>query len=244
MNLTTAISLSIPHGFQCLKLCWKAERQHYQAGTKSIESRSLGAFCMGHYAVAWAALSRIGCMVVHEYTSTRERSCARWARAHLRGHARRELAAPRRAAHASATTLGNSSPPTRGPATLDRGDVDRQHRLPRREARRTLRGAEVARATRAVCRSAAQLLRRRLPPDLHGSLKEAAAAGLHAACRRRFKRPLPVLATAEVFRGLAESDTPTPLAEALCQPSLLPCRSLLGRRLDLPPVSSSAVVAC
>eukprot|EP00955_Chlamydomonas_euryale_P087315 364282-Chlamydomonas_euryale.AAC.55 len=42
MHVTTAISLSIPLGFQCWKLCWKAERKHYQAGTKPIESPLLG----------------------------------------------------------------------------------------------------------------------------------------------------------------------------------------------------------
>eukprot|EP00955_Chlamydomonas_euryale_P067120 359747-Chlamydomonas_euryale.AAC.2 len=65
MHLTTAITLSIPHIFQCSKLCWKAERKHYQAGTKSIESPLVGTFCMRQYAVAWAALSRMGRMVVN-----------------------------------------------------------------------------------------------------------------------------------------------------------------------------------
>eukprot|EP00955_Chlamydomonas_euryale_P117823 366501-Chlamydomonas_euryale.AAC.4 len=58
-----AITLSIPHGFQCSKLCWKAAST-IKAGNKSIGSPLLGAFCMGHYAVAWAALSRMGCMAV------------------------------------------------------------------------------------------------------------------------------------------------------------------------------------
>eukprot|EP00955_Chlamydomonas_euryale_P061520 358065-Chlamydomonas_euryale.AAC.8 len=47
------------------KLCCKAECKRYQAGKKSIESRLLGAFCMGHHAIAWTALSRMGCMVVN-----------------------------------------------------------------------------------------------------------------------------------------------------------------------------------
>eukprot|EP00955_Chlamydomonas_euryale_P115439 366349-Chlamydomonas_euryale.AAC.8 len=49
----------------CSKLCWEAERKHYQAGTMSMESPVLGAFCMGNYAVPSATLSRMGCMVVN-----------------------------------------------------------------------------------------------------------------------------------------------------------------------------------
>eukprot|EP00955_Chlamydomonas_euryale_P068111 360020-Chlamydomonas_euryale.AAC.2 len=65
MHLTTAITLSIPHGPQCSKLYCKAERKQYQAGTRLIESRLLGAFCMCHHAVEWTALSRMGRMVVN-----------------------------------------------------------------------------------------------------------------------------------------------------------------------------------
>eukprot|EP00955_Chlamydomonas_euryale_P111787 366090-Chlamydomonas_euryale.AAC.2 len=72
MHLTTAITLSIPHGIQCLKLCWKAERTHCQAGTKPIESPFLGpaawAIMQLHVPLAawdwgaWAAWGAWGCM--------------------------------------------------------------------------------------------------------------------------------------------------------------------------------------
>eukprot|EP00955_Chlamydomonas_euryale_P081898 363640-Chlamydomonas_euryale.AAC.2 len=71
------MTLSIPHGFQCSKLCWEAEQKHYQAGTKSIESRLLGAFCMGRTEPHWRHGGECGCMELMGYMGLNgvERGC-------------------------------------------------------------------------------------------------------------------------------------------------------------------------
>eukprot|EP00955_Chlamydomonas_euryale_P067142 359750-Chlamydomonas_euryale.AAC.4 len=67
MHLTTAITLPYRMDFSVRNCVIKLNISAIKLVQGPLGHIGAGAFCMGHYAVAWAALSRIGRKVVNVF---------------------------------------------------------------------------------------------------------------------------------------------------------------------------------